>query len=122
MCFPDPSGVFKVDQAAPGVVTRVTPDEGARNRHAALSPDGEWLAFLSGISRWDLDQPFPVIVLQDLTTQEHTVVQLDPPVSGIAFYGSAIWQNLEFSPDGTRLLFAADGDIYYADITALVAP
>jgi hypothetical protein len=109
-------GIFKVD-ALGGSPMRVTPVENSDNRHAALSPDGLTLAFVSR-------SPARIeIVLQDLCGK-HTIVNLDPPLRNIQFTGSEFYQNLEFSPDGTRLLFAAGGtiysDIYFADLPSVL--
>ena len=101
--------IFRV-AATGGTPGRVTPEEGTDNRHPAVSPDGGLLAFVSGAE----------LVLQDLTTGHHTVVPLDPRVSDIALTGAAVNQNLEFSPDGTKLLFAAGGHIWVADLSAVI--
>ncbi len=113
-------GIFRVDLPG-GDPTRVTPIESI-NRHPAISPDGATLAFVSNIR-----SPLFTygIVLQDLQTGHHTVLELDPPVE-VSIFGSETRQNLEFSPDGMKLLFAAGPigrqDIYVADISALVSP
>jgi hypothetical protein len=111
--FTDFSGsrgaIFKVS-AVGGTPDRVTPEEGTDNRHPALSPDGRLLAFVSGAE----------LVLQDLATDDHTVVPLDPRVSDIALTGAERNQNLEFSPDGMKLLFTAGGHIWVADLSGAI--
>jgi hypothetical protein len=107
--------IFRV-AAVGGAPVRVTPDEGTDNRHAALSPDGKWLAFTSG-----RQCPFGVVlVLQERATGDHTVVPLDPSVCAGPVTGADVNQNLEFSPDGTRLVFAAGGHIWVADLSAVI--
>ena len=96
------SSIFRVDPAVGEPATRVTPIEPTQNRQPAVSPDGRTLAFVSG-----------GIILQDLSTAKHTIVLLDPIVL------VSDLENLEFSPDGTRLLFSNGNDIYVADISQL---
>jgi hypothetical protein len=100
--------------AAGGTPDGVTPEEGTDNRHPAVSPDGELLAFVSA-SQFGVE-----LVLQDLTTGHHTLVPLDPQLPDIPLAGAEVNQNLEFSPDGTKLLFAAGGHIWVADLSAVV--
>ncbi len=109
--------IFKV-AATGGTPDRVTPEEGTDNRHPALSPDGRLLAFVSRTG--PVSNPRVEIVLQDLTTDHHTVVPLDPPVTDIRVFGAEVNQNLEFSPDGTKLLFAAGGHIWVADLSGVI--
>jgi len=86
--------------------TQVTPDESywAHYSEPAASPDGRTLAFLSAGA--DAVQ----IILQDLGTGTHSAVLTDPTLN--------VWPfgNLEFSPDGKQLLFAAGGDIYVVNV------
>jgi dipeptidyl aminopeptidase/acylaminoacyl peptidase len=106
-------GIFSVDPLDPEPGTaalRVTPDEGTGNRHPAISPDGNTLAFLSSSSAG------VEIVLQDLGTGEHTIVPLDTPVS---LFLASTNQNIEFSPDGRQILFAASSHVYVVDISKL---
>ncbi len=109
-------GVFRVDPLDPEPFTpadRVTPIEGTDNRQPTVSADGQTLAFLSNSSAGR------EIVLQDLGTGEHTVVPLDTPVL-LDF--NSVTQNIEFSPDGKQIVFAAfDGteQIYVVDISKL---
>jgi len=110
--FDGQGAVFKV-AASGGAAVRVTPDEGTDNRHPAVSPDGHWLAFTSG-------QACPSIVLQELATGHHTVVPLDPAVCARPVASAEVNQNLEFSPDGKRILFASDGQIWVADLSAVI--
>jgi Tol biopolymer transport system component len=104
--------IFSVDPDDGEPAARVTPIEGLDNRHPALSPDGQTLAFLSmnGL-KWE-------VVFQDLTTGEHTVVILDLELA--LSWGGAN-QKLEFSPDGQQLLFSAyfvdNADIFVADVS-----
>lgn len=99
--------------ATGGAPDRVTPEEGTDNRHPSVSPDGQWLAFTSG-------RACPSIVLQELVTGHHTVVPLDPFLCARPVTGAELNQNLEFSPDGTKLLFAAGGHIWVADLSAIL--
>ncbi len=110
--FAGAGAIFKVPVTG-GAPVRVTPDEGTDNRHAAASPDGRWLAFTSGTG-------CPLIVLQDLPTGDHTVVPLDAFACARPVTSAAVNQNLEFSPDGTRLLFAAEGQIWVADLSGII--
>jgi len=103
-------GAIFVVVATGGTPDRVTPEEGIDNRHPAVSPDGGLLAFVSGAE----------LVLQDLITGHHTVVPFDPRVSDIALTGAEVNQNLEFSPDGTKLLFAAGGHIWVVDLSGVI--
>ncbi len=109
--------IFKV-AAAGGAPVRVTPEERTDNRHPALSPDGRLLAFVSRTG--PVSEPNVEIVLQDLTTDHHTVVPLDPPVTDIRVFGAEVNQNLEFSPDGKKLLFAAGGHTWVADLSGVI--
>ncbi len=110
--FDGRGAIFKV-AAGGGAPVRVTPDEGTDNRHPALSPDRRWLAFTS-------DRPCPGIILQNLATGDHTWVALEPFVCAFPVTGAGVNQNLEFSPDGTKLLFAAGGHIWVADLSGVI--
>jgi Tol biopolymer transport system component len=50
------------------------------------------------------------IILQDLRTGTHSALLTDPTLN--------VWPfgNLEYSPDGRRLLFASGGDIYVVEV------
>jgi hypothetical protein len=99
------SAIFRADPALgePSVV-RVTPIEGVGNNSPAVSPDGRTLAFGS-----DVPVAGRELVLQDLRTGEHTIVQFDTPSLGVG-------DRVEWSPDGRRILFSSSGDIYVADL------
>jgi len=101
--------IFRADPAVgePSVV-RVTPIEGVANISPAVSPDGRTLAFNSSIN-----SALSELVLQDLRTGEHTVVQFDIP-------WLTVGSRVEWSPDGRRILFSSNGDIYVADLGNLV--
>lgn len=112
------SDIFKVP-ANGGDPVQVTPSEQSPNRHPALSRDGHWLAFTSRCCGRYGD-----IVLQNLQTGEHTLVSFDPSLA-VAWTGSEFFQNLEFSPDGRRLMFTVveggnDINIYVADLSAYI--
>ncbi len=99
-------GIYSVDASTGEPAVRVTPDERGWAHYAepAPSPDGRTLAFLSsggGISN---------IVLQDLRTGTHSAVLTDPPLMAYPFV------NLEYSPDGKRLLFVSGHDIYVVEV------
>ena len=111
------SVIFSVDPAVGEPATQVTPNEGTNNRQPAVSPDGRTLAFVS-IFVSTSGSGFE-IVLQDLATGEHTIVLLEPPVGeSLVFAGGLdLEQNLEFSPDGKRILFSDGSDIFVADVS-----
>jgi hypothetical protein len=109
--------IFRV-VATGGAGASMTPDEGTDNRHPAVSPDGRWLAFTSSPITPTRDPA--EIVLQDLTTGLHTVVPLPLPLAAGPVTGAERNQNLEFSPDGKRLLFAADGQIWVVDLSEII--
>lgn len=109
--------VYAVDPAG-GAPTRTTPVEESQNRQPALSPNGGTLAFTHGFR----------LVLQDNALLRHTVATLSPSVL-VNPFGRR--QNVEFSPDGARVIFATeidgdfqtvDGDIYVADFSPLLDP
>jgi len=103
------SAIFRADPTVgdPSAV-RVTPIEGVPNFSPTVSPDGKTLAFGSQVPVAGRE-----IVLQGLRTGEHVVVQLD-----IASLG--VQDRLEWSPDGRRILFSWNGDIYVADVGKVI--
>ena len=102
-------GIYTVPASSGEPATRVTPDESywAHYQEPAPSPDGRTLAFLSA------GTGAVHIILQDLRTGTHSAVLTDPTLN--------VWPfgNLEYSPDGRRLLFASGGDIYVVDVSRL---
>lgn len=115
-----PPAIFSVDPINPEPGTaavQVTPVENANNQHPAVSPDGSTLAFVS------LTTAGVEIILQDLASGEHSIVLLDTGV----FVDPFIQQNLEFSPDGTHVLFegllenvfGAPRFVFMADVSGL---
>lgn len=108
-------GVFRVDPLAPEPSTPadlVTPVEGTSNRHPAVSPDGQTMAFISASTAGR------EIILQHLGTGEHTIVLLDTPV-GLDFDNRTA--SIEFSPDGSQIVFAgSDRQVYVVDVSGLL--
>ena len=51
--------------------------------------------------------------MQDLRTGTHSAVLTDPPLPAYPFV------NLEYSPDGKRLLFVSGHDIYVVDVSKM---
>jgi len=99
-------GIYTVDAATGEPATEITGrEEGWENYgEPAPSPDGRTLAFLSA------GQSFSNIILQDLRTGTHSAVLTDPPLVAYPFV------NLEYSPDGKRLLFVSGHDIYVVEV------
>ena len=99
-------GIYAIDPAIGEPATEITGyEEGWEHfEEPAASPDGRHVAFLaSGAS-------FANIIVQDLRTGTHSAVLTDPPLA------SYPWVNLEYSPDGKRLLFVSGHDIYVVDV------
>jgi len=99
-------GIYTIDPSVGEPATEITGyEEGWEHfEEPAASPDGRHLAFLaSGAS-------FANIIVQDLRTGTHSAVLTDPPLA------SYPWVNLEYSPDGKRLLFVSGNDIYVVDV------
>lgn len=101
-------GIYSVDASTGEPATKVTPDEEfwAHYSEPAPSPDGRTLAFLAAGT-------FAHIILQDLQTGTHSALLMDPPLNAWPFV------NLEYSPDGNRLLFVSGHDIYVVDVFKL---
>jgi TolB protein len=95
-------GIYTVDASTGEPATEITGREEGWEHYAepAPSPDGRTLAFLAA------GQSFSNIILQDLRTGTHSAVLTDPPMGAYPFV------NLEYSPDGKRLLFVSGHDIY----------
>lgn len=102
-------GIYSVDASIGEPATEITGyEEGWEHfEEPAPSPDGRTLAFLAsggGTSN---------IILQDLRTGTHSAVLTDPPLNAYPFV------NLEYSPDGKRLLFVSGHDIYVVDVSRM---
>ncbi len=102
-------GIYTVDASTGEPATRVTPDEEffEHYEHPAVSPDGRTLAFLSA------GTAIVHIILQDLRTDTHSAVLTDPPLNAWPLV------NLEYSPDGDRLLFVSGHDIYVVNLSKM---
>jgi hypothetical protein len=99
-------GIYTVAASTGEPATEISGREEGWEHYAepAPSPDGRTLAFLSsggGTSN---------IILQDLRTGTHSAVLTDPSLVAYPFV------NLEYSPDGSRLLFVSGHDIYVVDV------
>jgi dipeptidyl aminopeptidase/acylaminoacyl peptidase len=106
--LPRPGGfnIYAIDAATGEPATAIIGyEEGwAHYAEPAPSPDGRTVAFLSAGSA------FVHIILHDLRTGTHAAVLTDPPLNAYLF------GNLEYSPDGKRLLFGSGHDIYVVDV------
>jgi Tol biopolymer transport system component len=102
-------GIYSVDASVGEPATLITGEEMFWEHYdqPAPSPDGRRVAFFSA------GTSFVNIILHDLRTGTHSAVITDPPLTGWPFV------NLEYSPDGKKLLFASGHDIYVADISKL---
>lgn len=99
-------GIYAIDPSVGEPATEITGyEEGWEHyEEPAASPDGRHLAFLaSGAS-------FPNIIVHDLRTGTHRAVLTDPPLAAYPFV------NVEYSPDGKRLLFVSGHDIYVVEV------
>ena len=88
--------IYTVEVGLPTSETRLTPSEGGTFRFPEMSPDGNTLLFIAGNQ----------LVMQDMQSGLHTIVMTNP---GVAFNGAANQANLEYSPDGQRILFVTVG-------------
>jgi ABC-2 type transport system permease protein len=102
-------GIYTVDASAGEPATLITGEEEfwEHFEEPAPSPDGRTLAFLSA------GTAFVHIILHDLRTGTHSAILTDPPLNAWPFV------NLEYSPDGTRLLFVSGHDIYVLDVSKM---
>jgi Tol biopolymer transport system component len=102
-------GIYTVDASTGEPATQISGrEEGWENYgEPAPSPDGRTLAFLSA------GPSFSNIILQDLRTGTHRAVLTDPALAAYPFV------NLEYSPDGRRLLFVSGNDIYVVDVSKM---
>jgi hypothetical protein len=100
-------GIYAVDASTGEPATEISGREEGWENYAepAPSPDGRTLAFLAA------GASFPNIIVQDLRTGTHSAVLTDPPLAAYPFV------NLEYSPDGKRLVFVSGHDIYVVDVS-----
>jgi Tol biopolymer transport system component len=98
-------GIYAIDPSIGEPATAITGREEGWGHYAepAASPDGRHLAFLAA--------SFPDVIVQDLRTGTHNAVLTDPPMAAYPFV------NLEYSPDGKRLLFVSGHDIYLVEVS-----
>jgi Tol biopolymer transport system component len=99
-------GIYAIDPTVGEPATEISGrEEGWENYgEPTASPDGRSLAFLAA------GASFPNIILHDLRTGTHSAVLTDPPLAAYPFV------NLEYSPDGKRLLFVSGHDIYVVEV------
>jgi dipeptidyl aminopeptidase/acylaminoacyl peptidase len=105
------AAIYTVDPAVgEASVTRISGPEATSWGHPAISPDGRTLATYSTAT----------LVLQDIATDVHFVPLFDPRF--VNFSGVVGAQNIEFSPDGSQLVFVADNNIYITVPQHIVTP
>ena len=106
--YPRPGGfgIYAIDPSIGEPATAITGrEEGWQHfSEPTASPDGRHLAFLAA------GASFPNIIVHDLRTGTHSAVLTDPPLAAYPFV------NVEYSPDGKRLLFVSGHDIYVVDV------
>ena len=102
-------GIYAVDASSGEPATEISGREEGWEHYSepAASPDGRTLAFLAA------GASFPNIIVQDLRTGTHSAVLTDPPLAAYPFV------NVEYSPDGKRLLFVSGHDIYVVDVSKM---
>jgi hypothetical protein len=98
-------GIYVIDADTGEPATCVTEHGEGWDHYSepAPSPDGRTLAFLSN----------GLIILQDLRSGTHSAILTDPPLTAYPFV------NLEYSPDGRRLMFVSGHDIYVAELSGM---
>jgi Tol biopolymer transport system component len=104
---PRPGGfgiyVIDIDTGEPATCVTEHGEGWDHYQEPAPSPDGRTLAFLSN----------GMVILQDLRSGTHSAILTDPPLTAYPFV------NLEYSPDGRRLMFVSGHDIYVAELSGM---
>ena len=106
--LPNPA-IYSIGVAAGSTRVRIT-DEEVGYAKPAISPDGKTLAAIS-VNK---------LLLIDLQSGLHTVPLLDP--RPLVFASGVSTQNIEFTADGTRILFGADNQIWLTEPRHIVTP